>query len=207
MPPAPRRAKRARGAAAYAPPVVPPPTAFALSVDLDFFSVRNPALRALPFSDTPGFRRDLIALAKRVPMEAGMGFITALEALVAGTDSPLDALPVVAHAAGITPNPRSGDGAQLLALLASAEVRFNEAVRSLGTLRAVLDTLLLAGLAEHEATHEELEALEGGLRAVAAALVGSGQLALPIVVARSEMYTPRRQLADIVARALRALDL
>jgi hypothetical protein len=227
-PPPPRAAKRARtraGAAAAAAggaPLprrvhVPPPTAFALSVDLDYFSVRNPAIRALPWSDTPGFRRALIALAKRVPMERGLAFVGALEALVAGSDSPADALPAVAAAAGV--DPASTAGAELLSLLASAEVRFNDGIRSLATLRGVLDTLLLAGLAEHQATHEELDALEAGLTAVVARLARGGgggggggggaapppPLAWPAVVARSELYTPRRQLADVRARALRAI--
>ena len=100
---------------------------------------------------------------------------------------------------------------RLLALLASAEVRFNEELRSLPALRRVLDTLLLANLAEHEATNEELDMLEVGLQRIVARVLrcgsGGGGGVGPVLIARSEMYTPRRQLGDILARARRAVAM
>jgi len=205
--PPPRRASsRLRSgstAAAFFVPPPPPPSSYQLTVDLDFFSVRAPALRALPFGDSPGFRRDLIALAKRVPMEAGLRFRQALEELVSSDSGPQDVLYAVAAAAGVRPG--STEGAELLSLLASIEHRFNEDLRSLVALGRVLDTLLLANLAEHEATHEELDTLERGVAAAASRALRAGGTPLPVLVARSEMYTPRRQLLDIRARAQRAV--
>ena len=174
------------------------PTSQQMTIDLDYFSVRNPGVRSIPFGDLPGFRRELIALAKRVPMERGAAFIEALEALVAGSDGPHEALPAVAAAAGITPV--SSDGERLLHLLATAEEKF-QLLPGLRDLDSALQALLLVGLAEHEATTEELNILEAGVTALAAA----ARWISPTTIARSELYTPRRQLEDIRARAHRAL--
>jgi hypothetical protein len=174
------------------------PTSQQMTIDLDYFSVRNPGVRSIPFGDLPGFRRELIALAKRVPMERGAAFIEALEALVAGSDGPHEALPAVAAAAGITP--ASSDGERLLHLLATAEEKF-QLLPGLRDLDSALQALLLVGLAEHEATTEELNILEAGVTALAAA----ARWISPTTIARSELYTPRRQLEDIRARARRAL--
>ena len=169
-----------------------------MTIDLDYFSVRNPGVRSIPFGDLPGFRRELIALARRVPMERGAAFIEALEALVAGSDGPHEALPAVAAAAGIAPV--SPDGERLLHLLATAEEKF-QLLPGLRDLDSALQALLLVGLAEHEATTEELNILEAGVTALAAA----ARWISPTTIARSELYTPRRQLEDIRARARRAL--
>ena len=188
----------ARMLAAWAAGARGAPTSQQLTVDLDFFSVRNPGVRAVPFNSMPGFRRELLALARRVPMERGGAFVAALEALVAGGNGPREALPAVAAAAGIAP--ASSDGERLLRLLATAEEAF-QLLPGLRDLDAALQALLLAGLAEHEATEEELDALEAGVKDIAAAAPWMA----PITIARSELYTPRRQLAGIGARARRAL--
>ena len=168
---------------------VPLPRRFMLSVDLDYFSVNNPAKRSVPWAGDPGFRRDLIAF----------------ESMVAGEDSPHDALPAVAKAAGIKPD--SAEGEKLLSLLASCEVKFNEDIKSLPSLRAVLDNLLLMNLAEHASTHEELAVLEKGFAGVVARVMARGGGGVwPAHIARSELYTPPRQLADIRARARRAIE-
>ena len=188
----------ARTLAAWAAGARGAPASQQLTVDLDYFSVRNPGLRAVPFNALPGFRRELLALARRVPMERGGAFAAALEALVAGSDGPREALPAVAAAAGIALE--SSDGERLLHLLATAEEAF-QLLPGLRDLDAALQALLLANLAEHEATEEELDALEAGVKGIAAAAPWTA----PITIARSELYTPRRQLADIGARARRAL--
>jgi hypothetical protein len=255
------------------------PTHFVVSLDLDFFSVRNPALRSVPWTDTPSFRRELIALARRVPMERGLDFVSALERLAIEEDtSAEDVLPAVADAAGV-----SGrlERARLLELLGAAEEKLQQ-LRDLRHLRQVLDLgLLLATLAEHEATEEELDELQGALQSVlvrlargdaaaegaaaegaaaagaaaagaaaagaaagaaaegipadadaaslsaasAAAEASAGadvgaqvaplapalapahaaRLLWPVLVARSELYTPRRQLERIRERARRAI--
>ena len=194
----PRRAVAFAGCAAAAATAIMHPTSFQLTVDLDFFSVRNPALRSIPFSDLPGFRRDLIALAQRVPMERGAAFVGALEALVAGDDGPHEALPAVAAAAGIAPASTAGDS--LLRFLALVEATF-QLLTDLRHMESTLQGLLLVNLAEHEATHAELDMLETGLARAAVAV----RWCAPIAIARSELYTPRRQLPDILARTRRAL--
>lgn len=186
-------------------PPPPPPRQYQISIDLDYLSVRNPATRSVPFHETPAFRRELLALAARVRMENGEAFVAALEALVAGDDTPYDALPKIAAAAHI--DTRGSSGARLLSLLASAEVRFNEDVRSLPSLQRILDALLLAGLAAHESTNEELAELETSMAAVIACVSQSGCCEETAVVARSEMYIPRRQLTDLRVLAYRALGV
>jgi hypothetical protein len=206
---APSRKRRlsALGSAASAPAAAPPspplPTSYQCSIDLDFFSVRNPALRSIPWTEHPSFRRELIALARRVPMEHGAAFTDALEALASSQDTQaaLGAL----LSCGLPPPPTPGAALTLRSLLATIAVRFSSDLHGRQHLRAVLCSLLLANLAEHESTEEELEALEAGCRLVLRAAYGGGGAAAipPVLIARSELYTPRRQLADILGRARR----
>ena len=186
----------------------PLPTSYQVTIDLDFFSVRNPALRSLPWTSIPRFRLDLIALAKRVPMERGDAFSAALQSLVAGEGTPHSVLPAIAHAVGLCSH-TSPEAQSLLPLLASIEVRFQD-LSDLPHMRAALSSLLLANLAEHEATNEELNALERGLGAllsrVIAATPGGSARVPPVLIARSELYTPRRQVANVCARARRAVE-
>ncbi len=184
----------------------PLPTTFQCTIDLDFFSVRNPALRAIPWTEHPSFRRELIALARQVPMAKGAAFVDTLEKLAAYQD-PAAALPALLKC-GISPGATPGAKLTLLSLLSTIAVRFAADLHGPSHLRAVLSSLLLVALAEHEATVEELQALEGACASVLmAAWPARGAAAIPpILIARSELYTPRRQLKDIVDLARRAVS-
>jgi hypothetical protein len=65
--------------------------------------------------------------------------------------------------------------------------------------------LLRAHLADHQSTEAELQALMHHFREAAAVVMAQPGAERRVVLARSEMYTTRRQAADIRAQTLAVL--
>lgn len=96
-------AERARVGAACAPSAATTSPPWCLSLDLDFFSTRNPALRILPFDSHPSFRRALWKVASAVPIESGVLFHSALDDLLEGERAAEEVVNVILAVACGTP--------------------------------------------------------------------------------------------------------
>ena len=80
---------------------------WALSLDLDFFSTRNPAQRSLPFDAFPSFRLALWRLACATPIGQGNQLYAALDRLLDGDLECDEAIAAVeAAACGTAAEPR-----------------------------------------------------------------------------------------------------
>jgi len=173
-----------------------------VTLDMDFFSTRNPARRSLPFDEFPSLRRGLWALAQAVPIESGLEFHTILLRMLAGEDSHATIAAALRSTATGTAWGPPLNATAIDDIVAAAPPRF--AALSPGGCAAAVQALLLAHLPDHVSTESEIVALLASFAdTLAAARSGGAPVCDEVLLARSAgMYTPPRQLADIRERVL-----
>jgi hypothetical protein len=180
-------------------------TSCVLSVDIDYFSTRNPALRSLPFSDHPSFAKAIWRLARTVPIMEGDAFHAALTRLVVPGEDPHEVAAAIAACAVGTdyedPLPRH----ELLSTVHAAVERFKKLSR--GQRQDAYGALLRAHLADHQATPAELKQLMESFQAAVTVMMAQPGASREVVLARSEMYTTKRQAQDILHNALDILQV
>ena len=175
-----------------------------LTLDLDFFSTRNPARRDLPFDEDPPFASALWRLARTVPISLGNEFYAGLRALGEEGDAG-KALPHLrAAAVGTAYEPRLSDLA-VQEVLALALPRFEEL--SPRGREGAYGALLRAHLAEHQSTETELEVLQVCFAGIVRVVMEQPHACREVLIARSDMYTTARLAKRIVRGAKRVLDI
>ena len=176
-----------------------------LSVDIDFFSTRNPALRSLPFSDHPSFAKAIWRLARTVPIIKGDAFHAALTRLVVPGEDPHEVAAAIEACASGTlyekPMPRH----EVLSTAHAAVERFKKL--SKGQREDAYGALLRAHLADHQATPAELKQLMDSFEAAVKVMMVQPGASREVVLARSELYTTKRQAQHILFSALDILHV
>jgi len=179
-----------------------------LSMDLDFFSTRNPALRSLPFSEHPSFARALWRLARAVPITSGDAFHAALLRLYdvgpEGGEEELEGVVKALHAAARGTRAEARPSLDEVTTTAHAAVeRFAEL--SQRQMEGAFDALMRAHLADHQSTADEIAVLQTHFEEAARQVMRQPGAVREVLLARSEMYLNRRQAVDIRAEALRII--
>lgn len=177
----------------------------ALSVDIDFFSTRNPALRSLPFSDHPSFAKAIWRLARAVPIVKGDAFHAALVRLVAPGEDPHALVEAIVKVAVGTPYEARPPRHEVVSTVHAAVERFKKLSR--GQREDAYGALLRAHLADHQATPAELKQLMEHFQEAAAVVMAQPGACRKAVLARSEMYTTKRQASDILLSAMDILQV
>ena len=196
-------AERALSAVANNCPATQP---WFLTLDLDFFSTRNPALRSLPFQEEPSFCKALWRLARSVPVVKGDALHQALLALTPAAGARADAAAVAAllrRCAVGTPYEAAMGEEELLGVAQAAVARFAELTEE--GREAAYSAMLRAHLADHQPTETELEALQTDFACIARTVLLQHAACLQVLVARSEVYTTRRQAMRIRKQAVAIL--
>jgi hypothetical protein len=184
--------------------VLPETQPWYLTLDLDFFSTRNPALRSLPFQEDPSFCKALWRLARTVPVTQGDSFHRALLALAPGSRTCFaEALAQLRAAAVGTPYESAMCDDDVRDTAQAAVARFAEL--SAGLREAAYSALLRAHLADHQSTEMELDALLVDFAGIARTCLKQPHACFQVLIARSEMYTTKRQAKRIRDRAVQVL--
>jgi hypothetical protein len=175
-----------------------------LTLDLDFFSTRNPARRDLPFDHDPPFASSIWRLARTVPISLGNEFYAGLLAVGEEQDRDKALAHFRAAAVGTGYEPRLSDES-VRAVLEDALPRFAKlSVRGRGE---AYGALLRAHLAEHQSVDEELAMLQVGFAGVVRVVMEQPHACREVLIARSDMYTTARLAKSIVRGAKQVLDL
>jgi hypothetical protein len=173
-------------------------------MDIDFFSTRNPAQRSLPFVDHPSFAKAIWRLARAVPIIQGDAFYDVLTRLSDAGEDPAQLVArmlKVATGTDYEPRPKAEE---VTRTTHAAVERFTKLTP--GQRKHAYGALLRAHLADHQATPGELVELVAGFQAAAQVVLSQPGAAKLVLVARSEMYTTKRQAANIEAFVKAALE-
>ena len=178
---------------------------FILSVDIDFFSTRNPAQRSLPFADHPTFAMAIWRLARAVPIVNGDAFHQALLLLCSPEEDRHMLTQRIAKLACGTEYEQRPTLDEVVSTVHASVERF--AKLTAAQRQHALAALLRAHLADHQSTELELKQLMDLFEQAAKVVMAQPGAAREVVLARSEMYTTKRQANDIRLTALDILNV